>query len=84
MQLEVVTPTGTAATADADEIIVPGAEGEFDVLPGHTPFVSAMKPGVLRYRKGGDFRSLTVGAGLVEVTGGDRVIVLAETATLAG
>ena len=42
MHLEVVTPTGTAVSTNVDEVIVPGAEGEFGVLAGHTPFMSAL------------------------------------------
>jgi F-type H+-transporting ATPase subunit epsilon len=78
MHIEIVTPTGTAVSTDADEIVAPGSEGEFGVLPGHTAFMSAIKPGVLRYRTGGTQHSLAVGPGLVEVTGHDSVIVLVE------
>ncbi len=78
MQFEVVTPSGTAVTAEVDEVIAPGQEGEFGVLPGHTPFMSAMRPGVLRYIKGGAEQRLAVGGGLVEVSGTDRIIVVTE------
>jgi F-type H+-transporting ATPase subunit epsilon len=81
MLLEVVTPTGSAVSTNADEVIVPGAEGEFGVLGGHTPFVSALKPGSLRYRTGAEMRVLSIGAGLVEVTGLDKVVVLTDRAT---
>lgn len=80
MQLEVVTPQGSAVTTEADEIIVPGAEGEFDVLPGHTPFMSALKPGLLKYRSAGQMDQLAIGAGLVEVTGANRVVILTDRA----
>jgi F-type H+-transporting ATPase subunit epsilon len=78
MHIEIVTPTGTVVSTDADEIVAPGSEGEFGVLPGHTAFMSAMKPGVLRYRTGGTQLLLAVGPGLVEVSGQDSVIVLVE------
>jgi F-type H+-transporting ATPase subunit epsilon len=78
MHIEVVTPAGTAVATEADEVVAPGSEGEFGVLPGHTAFLSAMKPGVLRYRQGGAQHLLAVGPGLVEVTGHDSVIVLVE------
>jgi F-type H+-transporting ATPase subunit epsilon len=81
MQLEVVTPTGNALTTETDEVIVPGAEGEFGVLAGHTPFMSALKPGTLRYRTGGTTQALSIGAGLVEVTGQNRVVVLTDRAS---
>ena len=80
MQLEVVTPTGSAVQTAADEVIVPGAEGEFDVLPGHTPFMSALRPGILRYRHGSENQTLAIGPGLVEVTGADKIVVLTDRA----
>lgn len=78
MQFEVVTPSGTAIAAEVDEVIAPGQEGEFGVLPGHTPFMSAMRPGVLRYGKGSASQVLAVGSGLVEVSGDDRIIVITD------
>jgi F-type H+-transporting ATPase subunit epsilon len=80
MQLEVVTPRGVAVSTDADEVTAPGARGEFGVLPGHTPFIAALRPGVLSYRKGGKREVLAVGAGFAEVSGKDRVVVLTQLA----
>ena len=46
--------SGTALNAEVDEVTVPGLAGEFGVLPGHTPFLTALKAGVLSWRgKGG-------------------------------
>ena len=78
MKVEVVTPTGTVVSTDADELIAPGVAGEFGVLPGHTPFISAMKPGILKYKTGGAVHQLAVGAGLVEVSGDERVVVITD------
>jgi F-type H+-transporting ATPase subunit epsilon len=83
MVLEVVTPSGSAVSSNADEVIVPGAEGEFGVLPGHTAFMSALRPGTLRYRNGSETQTMTIGAGLVEVTGHDKVVVLTDRAVRA-
>jgi F-type H+-transporting ATPase subunit epsilon len=83
VQLEVVTPTGSAITIEADEVTAPGARGEFGVLPGHTPFVAALKPGVLRWKAKGKPGVMAVGAGYAEVSGKDRVIVLAQRAAAA-
>jgi F-type H+-transporting ATPase subunit epsilon len=80
MKLEVITPAGTLVTAEIDEVTAPGTRGEFGVLPGHTPFMSALRPGTLRYRKGGEQKVLSVGAGYVEVSGEDRIVVLVDRA----
>ena len=47
MQLTVTTPRGYLVQIEVDEIAAPGVEGEFGVLPGHIPFMSVLKPGVL-------------------------------------
>jgi F-type H+-transporting ATPase subunit epsilon len=78
VKVEVVTPTGTAVSTEADELIAPGVAGEFGVLAGHSPFISAMKPGVLKYKTGGAVHQLAVGAGLVEVSGDERVVVITD------
>ncbi len=46
-KFELVTPERMAVSEDATEVIVPGAEGAFTVLPGHSPVVSTLRPGVL-------------------------------------
>jgi F-type H+-transporting ATPase subunit epsilon len=80
MQLEVLTPQKTAVTADVDEVTVPGLAGEFGVLPGHTPFLSALRPGVLSWKGKGGAGALQIGAGYCEVDGKDRIIVLTQSA----
>lgn len=80
MKLEVVTPKGTAVEADVDEVTAPGLAGEFGVLPGHTPFLTALKQGRLSWRGRGGEGALTIGPGFCEVDGKDRVIVLTQSA----
>lgn len=80
MKLEVVTPKGTAASVDADEVTAPGVRGEFGVLPGHTPFVTALRPGVLSWKQKGARSVMAVGAGFAEVNGKDKIVVLTEQA----
>ncbi|MBM4121397.1 MAG: F0F1 ATP synthase subunit epsilon, partial [Nitrospira sp.] len=50
--LEVVTPDKLLLSKQVDEVIAPGAEGEFGVLPGHCHFLSTLRIGELRYRIG--------------------------------
>jgi F-type H+-transporting ATPase subunit epsilon len=46
-KFELVTPERMAVSEAAAQVIVPGAEGEFTVLPGHSPVVSTLRPGIL-------------------------------------
>jgi F-type H+-transporting ATPase subunit epsilon len=80
--LEVVTPYGLVLSQEVEEITAPGAEGEFGVLPGHTPFFTTLKIGEIMYRAGKEQGHMAVAWGFVEVLS-DRVTVLAEAAELS-
>ncbi len=80
--LEIVTPERVVVSEEVDEVVLPGIEGEFGVLEGHIPFLTALKVGELIYRKEGKEEHLAVSWGYVEVTG-DSVKVLAEAAERA-
>jgi F-type H+-transporting ATPase subunit epsilon len=81
-QLEVVTPERLVVSDEVTELVAPGSEGYFGVLPGHIPFITTLSIGELTYWRGRDERHLAVTWGYVEVLG-EKVIVLAETAELA-
>ena len=80
--LEVVTPHRLVASQEVDEVTAPGVEGEFGVLPGHTPFFTTLKIGEIMYRSGKTEGHMAVTWGFVEVLP-DRVTILTEAAELA-
>lgn len=83
MLLEIVAPSRQVVRSErVDEVIAPGSEGEFGVLPGHTPFLTTLKVGQLSYREGNSWHYLACDWGYAEV-GPDRVIILAEGADRA-
>jgi F-type H+-transporting ATPase subunit epsilon len=77
--LEVVTPYRQLVREEVAEITAPGAEGEFGVLGGHTPFLTALGVGELMYRIGSEEHFLAVRRGFAEVQHA-KVTVLAEEA----
>jgi F-type H+-transporting ATPase subunit epsilon len=79
LTLEVATPTRLVVGDVVDEVVVPGSEGYFGVLPGHAPFLTTLGIGELTYRKGRDEFHLAVAGGFAEVRN-DKVIILADTA----
>jgi F-type H+-transporting ATPase subunit epsilon len=79
LTLEVATPMRLVVAEPVDEVVVPGSEGYFGVLPGHAPFLTTLGIGELTYRQGRDERHLAVSGGFAEVRN-DKVIVLADTA----
>ena len=81
MQLTVTTPRGALVQIEVDEIAAPGAVGEFGILPGHIPFMAALKPGVLFYRTKDGPRFLAVGDGVLQVAhsgDSDKILVLVD------
>jgi F-type H+-transporting ATPase subunit epsilon len=77
LTLEIVTPDRALLREEVDEVVVPGSEGEFGVLPGHTPMLSTLQIGELWYRQGPEKHYLAIAFGFVEVLP-DRVTVLAQ------
>ncbi len=83
MLLEIVAPSRQVVRSErVDEVIAPGSEGEFGVLPGHTPYLTALKVGMLSYREAAEWHHLAVDWGYAEV-GPERVVILAEGADRA-
>jgi F-type H+-transporting ATPase subunit epsilon len=81
IQLTVVTRERKIVDVQADEVVLPGVDGEIGVLPGHTPLLAMLSIGQLRYRTGTTMNRLVISWGFAEVLP-DRVIVLAERGVL--
>jgi F-type H+-transporting ATPase subunit epsilon len=80
IRLEVVTPQKEVVKEDAQIVVAPGMLGEFGVLIGHTPFMTALNVGTLRYTDAqGQERSVFVSGGFAEALP-NKVTVLAESA----
>jgi F-type H+-transporting ATPase subunit epsilon len=80
IRLEVVTPEKAVVNEDAQIVVSPGSMGEFGVLIGHTPFMTTLKTGAMRYTDAdGKERFVFVSGGFAEALP-DKVTVLAESA----
>ncbi len=80
IRLEVVTPQKEVVNEEAQIIVAPGTLGEFGVLVGHTPFMTALKLGTVRYTDTqGIEHCVFVSGGFAEALP-DKVTVLAESA----
>lgn len=77
ISLTVVTRERKIIDVQVDEVVLPAADGEIGVLPGHTPLLATLRIGPLRYRTGNTTHRLVISWGFAEVLP-DRVIVLAE------
>jgi F-type H+-transporting ATPase subunit epsilon len=77
--LDIVTPQGLVFSEEVDEVTAAGTEGEFGVLPGHVPFVTTLKIGMLTCKKGGEMKYFFVNWGYAEI-GAEKVMILADSA----
>jgi F-type H+-transporting ATPase subunit epsilon len=83
-KFELVSPERLLISADVREVLVPGSEGDFTVLPNHAPVIAMLRPGILRVPGyDGPNGAIYVRGGLADV-GPDRLIVLAEQAVPLG
>jgi F-type H+-transporting ATPase subunit epsilon len=80
-EFEIVTPAAATLTQQAELVIIPGAAGDFGVMPGHAPMLSTLRPGVIEIRDRGlkILQQVFVEGGFAEITP-ERCTVLAEEA----
>jgi len=82
IDLQIVTPERLIVREQVDEVQIPGTEGYFGVLPGHTPLLASLSVGEMWYRKGQEKSYLAIAGGFAEVLP-DRVTLLATLAERA-
>ena len=83
IHLEVVTPEKIVVSEEVQIVASPGSEGEFGVLSGHTPFLTSLKTGIIRYTDtSGKEHFVFVSGGFAEALP-DKVTVLAESAEVS-
>jgi F-type H+-transporting ATPase subunit epsilon len=79
-KFELITPERTAMSADVAQVVMPGAEGDFTVLPGHAPVISLLRPGTIEVALPDNRATrIFVQGGFAEVDA-DRLTVLMERA----
>jgi F-type H+-transporting ATPase subunit epsilon len=82
LQLQVVSADRSLVNETVDEVEIPGFDGYFGVLPGHTPLLAVLQVGELWYRQGQEKHYLSIAFGFAEVQP-DRVTILAQIAEKA-
>jgi F-type H+-transporting ATPase subunit epsilon len=82
IKLEIVSADRSLVNETVDEVEIPGMDGYFGVLPGHTPLLALLGLGLLWYRQGTEKHYLAIAFGFAEA-GPDRVTILAEIAERA-
>ncbi len=80
--LAIYTPEGQAFRGEVESLEAPGRRGRLGVLAHHAPMIAALKRGILRAAGGGRELYFVTGEGVIEISGGNAVI-LADTAVPA-
>ena len=78
-KFELVSPERVLLSIDADQVVVPGADGDFAVLAGHAPVISTLRPGVLDVTAGGTHKRIFIKSGFAEANS-ERLTVLSDKA----
>jgi F-type H+-transporting ATPase subunit epsilon len=81
-QLHIVSPERALVNEQVDEVEIPGTEGYFGVLSGHTPLLASLGVGELWYRQGQERHYLAIAFGFAEIQP-DRVTILAQSSERA-
>ena len=82
LRFDLVSPERSLRSGEVHMVVVPGTEGDFGVLAGHAPFMTALREGLVVVRDGATVRRFEVHGGFADVTP-DGLTILAEQATEA-
>lgn len=79
IDLVVVTPEGEAFSEPVEQVVLPGAEGDFGVLESHEKFLAPLKPGPMEiHLGGGKVEWAAISDGFAEVSGSHVVVLVDE------
>jgi len=82
LELTIVTPEGQAFDGSVEQVVLPGAEGEFGVLEAHERLLAALRIGLVEIRMSGGSRWAAVSEGFADVSG-EQVVVLVDHCAMA-
>ncbi len=80
---DLVSPERLLMSEDVEEVIVPGSDGQFTVFIGHAPFMTTLKPGVLRVTRSGKEDRIFIRRGFADVSAGGLTVLAEQAIPLA-
>jgi F-type H+-transporting ATPase subunit epsilon len=83
LHFSLVSPERELFSGDVKQVDAPGVEGEFGVLPKHAPFMTVLKPGVVRIHEDGGVTPVFVRGGFADVTPAGLTILAEEAVRLS-
>ncbi|MCH7679690.1 F0F1 ATP synthase subunit epsilon [candidate division KSB1 bacterium] len=82
LNVEILTPNKQVYSEEASSVRLPGSEGYFGILPGHTPLLTTLTIGEIKVENDGKTDYFAASGGVVEVLAGS-ISILVETSELA-
>jgi F-type H+-transporting ATPase subunit epsilon len=76
LELTIVTPLGEAFHGPVESVVLPGAEGDFGVLPRHERLMTALRVGEVEIRTGSGTRRAAISEGFADVSGTEVVVLV--------
>ncbi len=83
LHFDLVSPERRLFAGDVDQVVVPGEEGDFGVLPNHAPFMSVIRPGAIAVLNDGSTERTFIHGGFAEVTPAGLTILAEEAIAVA-
>jgi F-type H+-transporting ATPase subunit epsilon len=83
LHFSLVSPVRELFSGDVKQVDAPGVEGEFGVLPKHAPFMTVLKPGIVRIHEESGVTPIFVRGGFADVTPAGLTILAEEAVRLA-
>ena len=83
LQFDLVSPERKLASLEATQVQLPGMNGDFAAMPNHAPFLTTLRPGVVRIHAGGQTTEYLVTGGFAEVSGTSASVLAERAAPLA-
>ena len=77
IKIELVSPERVLLSGEATSVLVPGQEGDFTVFPGHAPFISTLRPGIIDIKQPSGEHRIFVRGGFADVDPA-QITILAE------
>jgi F-type H+-transporting ATPase subunit epsilon len=77
-QLKIVFPDKELKQQEVDFLVIPSIDGDIGVKPNHTPFLSALRPGIIYIHRDESKEEISVVSGFVEVINDKVIILLSE------
>jgi len=78
LHFDLVSPERRVFSGEVDQVVVPGEEGDFGVLPQHAPFMSVIRPGAITVMNGNEAERTFIHGGFAEVTPAGLTILAEE------